>query len=254
MLALSGVFHIALVVSFLTVSAHKSSRRLEPVVVVDLLGGVMPQSPKDSVRREAVPKEAPPLPPQAKEVLPEAPVKKAPEPKAAAREKPPVDQMASVAEQVQKMRDEQSVRQAIEERRSMAAAREAVRGVGERMAHRIENPSSADFGSRGTARVSPEMLEFFRRLEERVRESWILPEALVRDASGLIVEMRITIEKDGRVSDARIEKGSGNVHFDESVRRAIRRASPLPIPPERLRGGEDYYEVGFRFHGTGGRG
>jgi TonB family protein len=66
-----------------------------------------------------------------------------------------------------------------------------------------------------------------------------------------VVELRIVIEKDGRVSGERIERGSGNPYFDDSVRRAIRKASPLPVPPEQLRGGEDHYEVGFRFHGGG---
>ncbi len=175
--------------------------------------------------------------------------------------------MSSVEERLRQMREaragSESVRRAVEERRSEAAARAAVRGVGERLARRIESPEvgvsggagiGVGGGSQGTVRVSPEMLEFFRRLEEKVRESWVLPEAVARAAGKLTVEVRIVIEKDGRVSDTRIEKGSGNVYFDESVRRAIRKASPLPVPPERLRGGEDHYELGFRFHGAGGEG
>ena len=130
------------------------------------------------------------------------------------------------------------------------------------MAHRIEAPSparsvgrfaaGAGGGAQGTVRLSPELLDYFRRLEERVRSSWVLPGALVRDAAKLVVELRIVIEKDGRVSEERIERGSGNPYFDDSVRRAIRKASPLPVPPEQLRGGEDHYEVGFRFHGGAG--
>jgi colicin import membrane protein len=153
--------------------------------------------------------------------------------------------------------DSEAVREAVEERRSEAAARAAVRRVGERVAHRIEPPPAArpvgrgagGGGAQGTVRVSPELLDYFRRLEEKVRSSWVLPGTLVRDAAKLVVEMRIVIEKDGRVSEERIERGSGNPYFDESVRRAIRKASPLPVPPEHLRGGEDHYEVGFRFHG-----
>jgi colicin import membrane protein len=150
----------------------------------------------------------------------------------------------------------------VEERRSEAAARAAVRSVGERVAHRIEAPPPTRSGSRGaagggggaqgTVRLSPELRDYFRRLEESVRSSWVLPGALVRDAAKLIVELRIVIEKDGRVSEERIERGSGNPYFDDSVRRAIRKASPLPVPPEQLRGGEDHYEVGFRFHGGAG--
>jgi colicin import membrane protein len=172
---------------------------------------------------------------------------------------------ASLTERLRNMREaragSEAIRGAVEERRNEAAARAAVRGVGERVGHRIEAPAPARSGARataggggaqGTVRLSPELRDYFRRLEESVRGSWVLPAALVRDAAKLVVELRIVIEKDGRVSEERIERGSGNPYFDDSVRRAIRKASPLPVPPEQLRGGEDHYEVGFRFHGGAG--
>jgi len=282
MLALSVVFHLLLGFVSLTVTAYqKRPPRLEPVAVVNLVGGGdFPREQEKAapptgappaaapVRKEGVPvKTSPPSKADAKAYA-KADAKASAKKKAPAVEPPDT---TSVAERVRKMResraDSDSVRSAVEERRSEAAARAAVRGVGERVARRIEGPPAPagrgagggagvgiGGGSQGTVRVSPELLEFFRKLEEKVRESWVLPEAVARNAANLMVEVRIVIEKDGRVSDARIEKGSGNVYFDESVRRAIRKASPLPVPPERLRGGEDYYEVGFRFHGTGGDG
>ena len=281
MLTLSVVFHLLLGLVSLTVTAYqKRPPRLEPVAVVNLVGGG--DFPRDE-EKAAPPAGEPPAPPARKEGVPvktsppSKPDAKAnakadakPDAKASAKKKAAAAEIpdtTSVSERVRRMRearaDSESVRSAVEERRSEAAARAAVRGVGERVARRIEGPpvsrtpgagGGIGGGSQGTVRVSPELLEFFRKLEEKVRESWVLPEALARNAKNLMVEMRIVIEKDGRVSDARIEKGSGNVYFDESVRRAIRKASPLPVPPERLRGGEDYYEVGFRFHGTGGDG
>jgi colicin import membrane protein len=290
MLILSGVFHLFLGLGSLVVSAHQGRQmRLEPVTVVNLVGGGdFPREVEKASPAKEGPATAPPAtaPPATAPPAKSPPAKSAPDrkddfplktPPAKAKspaKKPPAAEpaeLSSVAERLRTMReardDSDSVRRAVEERRGEAAARSAVRGIGERVARRIEGPPAAVVpavrggagagfggGSQGTARVSPELLEFFRKLEERVRESWTLPEALVRDAGKLMVEMRIVIEKDGRVSDTRIEKGSGNVYFDESVRRAIRKASPLPVPPERLRGGEDYYEVGFRFHGTGGRG
>ena len=278
MIALSVAFHLLLGVVSLTVTSYqKRPARLEPVAVVNLVGGgELPRGPE----KAAPPAEAPSAaPPARKEGVPvkASPPSKADakaDAKASAKKKgkavePP--DTSSVAERVRRMReardDSDSVRRAVDARRSEAAARAAVRGVGERVARRIEGPAAPPGraagggagvgiggGSQGTVRVSPELLEFFRKLEEKVRESWVLPEAVARNAKNLMVEVRIVIETDGRVSDTRIEKGSGNVYFDESVRRAIRKASPLPVPPERLRGGEDHYEVGFRFHGTGGEG
>jgi colicin import membrane protein len=283
MLLLSGAFHLFLGILALAVaSVQGSSIRLEPVSVVNLVGGgelprearEKPVPPKAVEKapppKEKAPEKAPAPPPKTAKKEPKkkrAPEVAAPEEFTTSKKRVPPDP-TSVAERLRQMRearsDSDAVRKAVEEHRREAAARAAVRGIGERVAHRIEGPPSAPVrgtgaggfggGSQGTVRVAPELLEYFRKLEERVRESWVLPEALVRDAGMLTVVVRIVIEKDGRVSDTRVEKGSGNAYFDESVQRAIRKASPVPIPPERLRGGEAYYEVGFRFHGAGGGG
>ncbi len=255
MLALSGAAHLVLAIAALAVlPLFGTPLRLEPVAVVDLIGGgefrqeaSMPPGPTPSARENGKP---------------------APRGRTASTHPPATRQAgdtASLTERLRKMREaragSEAVRGAVEERRSEAAARAAVRSVGERVAHRIEAPPPARSGARGaaggggaqgTVRLSPELRDYFRRLEESVRSSWILPGALVRDAAKLVVELRIVIEKDGRVSEERIERGSGNPYFDDSVRRAIRKASPLPVPPEQLRGGEDHYEVGFRFHGGAG--
>ena len=279
MLALSGMGHVGLVLVALAFpSLFGTPVRLEPVAVVDLIGGGEflrdaekgPVSPPQPARE----KEEPPMGAKASKIPPAPRGKTAKSPPARKRGAPAVEpdeftsskrrasDAASLTERMRKMREaragSEAVRGAVEERRSEAAARAAVRGVGERVAHRIEAPPPARSGGRGaeggggaqgTVRLSPELLDYFRRLEEKVRSSWALPGALVRDASKLVVELRIVIEKDGRVSQDRIERGSGNPYFDDSVQRAIRKASPLPVPPEQLRGGEDHYEVGFRFHG-----
>ncbi len=284
MLALSVAVHLLVGILALTVASLQGTDiRLEPVTVVNLVGGG--ELPREAMEKPGPPKAVEKAPPPPREKAPE----KAPVPPAKAATKPlpkkrspevaapeeftdstkrvPPDP-SSVAERLRQMRetrsDSEAVRKAVEEHRREAAARAAVRGIGERVAHRIESPQPNPVqgagdggfggGSQGTFRLSPELLEYFRKLEERVRESWVLPEALVRDAGNLMVVVRIVIEKDGRVSDTRIERGSGNAYFDDSVQRAIRKASPLPVPPERLRAGEAYYEVGFRFHGTGGQG
>ena len=269
MLALSAAAHMALVIAALAVpSLLGTPLRLEPVAIVDLIGGgEFPQEtrtpPTPAARENGTPAA------RERTASTHPPAKRGKEPKAAADDFVPSKRRAADAaaltERLRKMRESragsEAVREAVEERRSEAAARAAVRSVGERVAHRIKAPPPASSGARGagggggaqgTVRLSPELRDYFRRLEESVRSSWVLPGALVRDAAKLVVELRIVIEKDGRVSGERIERGSGNTYFDDSVRRAIRKASPLPVPPEQLRGGEDHYEVGFRFHGGAG--
>lgn len=267
MLALSGAAHLLLAIAVLAVPPlFGTSLRLEPVAVVDLIGGGefrqeagKPPGPTPAVMENRKPaprgRTAPTHPPATRGKGAKAvPEEFGPSKRQAA-------DAAALTERLRKMREaragSEAVRGAVEERRSESAARAAVRSVGERVAHRIEAPpparsGAAGGGAQGTVRLSPELRDYFHRLEESVRSSWVLPGALVRDAAKLVVELRIVIEKDGRVSGERIERGSGNPYFDDSVRRAIRKASPLPVPPEQLRGGEDHYEVGFRFHGGAG--
>jgi len=267
MLALSVAAHMALVIVALTVPPLLGTPlRLEPVAVVDLIGGGEFDRETAKVPTPAARESEKPVPRGRTESTP-PPARSRKGAKVASNDVVPSKRQAadatSLTDRLRKMREtragSEAVREAVEERRSEAAARAAVRSVGERVAHRIESPPPARSGGRsaagagggaqGTVRLSPELRDYFRRLEEKVRNSWVLPGALVRDATKLVVELRIVIEKDGRVSEDRIERGSGNLYFDESVQRAIRKASPLPVPPEQLRGGEDHYEVGFRFHG-----
>ena len=263
MLALSGVFHVLLAALAFAVSTLQGPAfRLEPVAVVDLVGGgeirkveeKAPGPPAEPSKTEKAPpakkaEKAPPAKKAEKARAKKAEPVAAPDEYTTSRKRAP--DTSSVQERVRQMR---------EARRREDAAHAAVRGVGERVAHRIEAPPAGPAqgtggtggGAPGTVRVPPEILAYFRRLNETVRGAWVLPESVARDAGKLMVVVRIVIEKDGRVSDSRIERGSGNVYFDESVLRAIRKASPLPVPPEQLRGGEDHYEVGFRFHGSEG--
>lgn len=266
MIALSAAAHVALAVAALLVHPLLGTPlRLEPVAVVDLVGG---GEFRQAARKppETAPSAGETATPAAREKT-VRPAKREKAPKAAPEDSFPSKRQAadaaSLNERLRRMREaragSEAVRGAVEERRSEAAARAAVRSVGERVAHRIEappparsaarGPAGGGGGAQGTVRLSPELRDYFRRLEERVRSSWVLPGAAVRDAAKLVVELRIVIEKDGRVSEERIERGSGNLYFDDSVRRAIRKASPLPVPPAQLRGGEDHYEIGFRFHG-----
>jgi type IV secretory pathway VirB10-like protein len=189
--------------------------RFLSVAVVDLVGGeaLAPPPPAKTVKKEE-PAAPPPLP--AKE-----------EKKSKAEEGPDKEELA---QSIKKMREKkvstEQLRKAVVAIRREKAARKAIRQVGEKVGRRIDLPAVAAkpkrpspspptgfAGAPGTARVPPEYLAYFRRLDEKIRSNWTVP---------------------------------------SSVRRAINKASPLPIPPEQLRGGEDHYEVGFRFYGAGG--
>ena len=272
MLALSVGFHALLFLAFvLWTGLSKPPPRFIPVAVVNLVGGI-PPAPAPAAReaRAAAPakgqsrRTAPVRPPARK--VPSLPAKKEapPAPKAAA------PQSTGLSDRIRKMREEKAseanVREALGTLRREKEARAAVGRMRERVAHRVDlsalrpappgktvpSPGGVVGGAPGTSRVPPEQLAYFRELDERIRENWIVPAVGRTDAGNQIVQIRITIEKDGKVTNVRMEKSSGNRFFDDSVLRAIAKASPLPVPPEQLRGTEDHYDIGFRFYESGG--
>jgi hypothetical protein len=135
MLALSGVAHLLL--AFVALAVYPlfgTPLRLEPVAVVDLVGG-------GDFRREAAKPPGPTPPATQKETT--APKGRTPSPernrkaaKAAPDDFAPSKQQAATASLIERMRkmreartESDAVRGAVEERRSEAAARAAVRGV-----------------------------------------------------------------------------------------------------------------------------
>ncbi len=277
MLAVSVAFHGALFFLFvLWTGLSKPPPRYIPVTVVDLVGGPGPE-PRPA---EAQARPAPPAKGSSRQRVPVSPRAKAARERTAKREAPRVPKAVhpstrELSERIRRMREEKAsegnVREALQTLRREKEARAAVSSVRERVARRVDlsqlpsppprvpqRPGGVPGGGgSATAGVPPEQLEYFRALYEKVYKSWVLVVPVERraGAESLIAQVRIKIEKDGRVTDMELEenkpgtgiRGSGNRYFDDSVLRAIKRASPLPVPPEKLRGGEDYYEVGFRF-------
>jgi len=277
MLVLSVSFHVVLFLVFvLWTGLSKPSPRFIPVAVVDLVGGLGPEPrPAAPEARQPAAKEPSrgkaPVVPRAKA----ARERVAKPERVAKKEAPPApragpQETRELSDRIRKMREEkaseENVREALGTIRKEKEARAAVGRMRERVAHRVDLSSlrpappgkalpaagGALAGAAGSGRVPPEQLAYFRELDERIRENWIVPAVGRTDAGTRIVQIRITIEKDGKVTNVKMEKSSGNRFFDDSVLRAIGKASPLPVPPDQLRGTEDHYDVGFRFFESGG--
>ena len=53
--------------------------------------------------------------------------------------------------------------------------------------------------------------------------------------------MRVRLSPEGRVLSVEVAESSGDEQFDQSLERAVLRASPLPVPEER-----DLFDTYFR--------
>jgi TonB family protein len=96
--------------------------------------------------------------------------------------------------------------------------------------------------------VSPELGNIYSSIvESKIKKEWTIPENLVKEKELFDLEtiIVIIIDKDGRVQKSWFEKKSGNVFYDQSAMRAIRKAEPLPPIPKELN--KDMLEFGIRF-------
>lgn len=73
----------------------------------------------------------------------------------------------------------------------------------------------------------PEFFAYLKKLEEFIKSGWIWND----NQAPLVTQVVFEMGTDGRISGVTITKGSGNRSYDDSVLRAIAKASPAPPPP-----------------------
>ena len=66
-------------------------------------------------------------------------------------------------------------------------------------------------------------------IKQKVTRNWLKPPTA---GSGLKCLVHVTLIPGGEVAKVNIDKGSGDPLFDRSVETAVRKASPLPLPPD----------------------
>ncbi|MCK4710778.1 MAG: TonB C-terminal domain-containing protein, partial [Gammaproteobacteria bacterium] len=70
--------------------------------------------------------------------------------------------------------------------------------------------------------------QYVRLIERHVEKKWIKPASTSKD---MFCEVIITQNRAGTVLSVKTEKCKGDKAFQQSVERAVLRASPLPDPP-----------------------
>lgn len=92
------------------------------------------------------------------------------------------------------------------------------------------------FGSPGAVYVSrndPEYLLYQAKIREKIMSQWLVP--LTLQGLDLSCQLVVHINEKGEVLQTEWERKSGSEALDLSVLRAVERASPLDIPPDRLK-------------------
>jgi colicin import membrane protein len=83
----------------------------------------------------------------------------------------------------------------------------------------------------GGGQVMPEAFHRYKKLlQTSIKSGWRWYDS----SAVLLAEAIFDISPEGDISNVRISKRSGNAEFDDSVERAILKASPLPPPPPEV--------------------
>ena len=86
-------------------------------------------------------------------------------------------------------------------------------------------------GTGGGVVKGPEFLRYTNIIQDRVKTSW----TWVGRRTDLKVTVNVSIQENGEITGIRLVGTSGDRSFDDSVIRAVRKANPLPPPPEDYR-------------------
>lgn len=173
-----------------------------------------PAPPPPPTEAKLLPKEAAKAPEAVKPPPAVAKVAPAPPQAAPAKPAPPPARQASIDDVLAQMRADagEAAPEPVEE----AALQESdLAGTG---------------GGGGSVQVSPEVMAWLKSARIHVRRSWVLAPGFRLEP--LAAQVRVNLDATGNVvGEPAIVKRSGNPWYDESVLRAIQKASPLPAPP-----------------------
>ena len=96
-------------------------------------------------------------------------------------------------------------------------------------------------GQGGGIAKGVDFIIYYNRMRYVIRERW----TWVGKRSDLEVTVHFGIRDNGEIVGVKVVQGSGDPSYDDSVFRAIHRASPLPPPPENYR--KDFMDVELTF-------
>ena len=105
-----------------------------------------------------------------------------------------------------------------------------------------EGAAALGKGGRGGGVVKGmEFIIYRNRLRETIQGNWVWP----GQRTDLEVTVHLGIRDNGEIVGLKIVKSSGDLSYDDSVLRALRKSSPLPPPPENFR--KDFMDYSITF-------
>lgn len=137
-----------------------------------------------------------------------------------------------------KLNTEKSQKHALDKLKAMEALEKIQEEVGKEKSAKAKSPIVAgNQVNAGNALSGLERIEYdryFEELQKKILSQWSIPQWLADN--DLKAKVLVLIDERGYVLKKIFRQSSGNEIFDAKVMEAIDSSSPLPPPPQRLRG------------------
>jgi colicin import membrane protein len=217
-------------------------RHSEPAAIVDLWSSMAP--PRQEAPVPPPPKPEPPVEraPEVKAPPPKPEVKRDPKPDIALREKLEKERKAKEQQELEKKKLEQKKAdeakklkaQQQSEQKKKEDALEKEKLAKEAEAKRLAQEKSeltAKLAKERASAQSKEIDAFVLQIRNKIRRNIVEPPNLQGNPE-VVFEVRVLPGGDILEDTIRLTRSSGNPAYDQAVERAIRKASPLPVPSD----------------------
>ncbi len=161
-------------------------------------------------------------------------------------------QQLAEEKRLEKVRKEEQLRkQAIELKKQQALAEQRKKQA--EKAARIQKEKAAAIAAaerkkqqQATAQAQRQQLSISvkQAIQAKVNQQWIRP---VGSRSGLQCTVRVKLLASGDVMDVQVSQSSGDNVFDRSAENAVRKASPLPVPDDKILFNQQFRTFTFKF-------
>lgn len=155
------------------------------------------------------------------EKKPDTKPEKKPEPEKAKPD--PAAEAKRVADEAKRIADAAQEKVAAEARRKQQEA------LAQQMQAEVDDLANSAANAALAKQQAAQLREFTLAINKKIKSQWRRPPQV---SGQLATLLRITLIPGGEVSSVIITKSSGNTAFDASVKDAVLRASPLPVPAD----------------------
>ena len=194
----------------------------EPLPTPDPEPKIEPKpEPKVEPKKQPAPE---PKPAQKPDTKPKA--KPDPEP---SPEKKPEKKADPAAEAKRVMDEAKRIADAAQAKQEAEARRKQQELLAQQMQSEIDDLASSAANAALAKQQAAQLREFTLAINRKIKSQWRRPPQVSGQLSTL---MRITLIPGGEVTSVIVTKSSGNEAFDASVKDAVLRASPLPVPAD----------------------